>query len=881
MLHFFLDEWLEQFHREEQNYRSITVQAEVGFSEIEKLTCHVISKKLLWFSFWYSGSPQTTLRSTFAEWKRWHGFHMNQRMMQSLLEDCQKVASAQKNVAMLTETNDTLQEEFASLLDDNTSLYDNVQLLSYQIENAKRFVQSTLEREELVCFDGQLRMEVVSEVGYFILESLLRSQYNLGFHQRIIGPFSEDSSCLEQFFSYVLKIPATNPLSVPELTWESFITFLIELENFLRQNNIKFNIDDTLATKSSSQYDILLFHEWSTTCVFQQEHYIASPTLFFARHFEDHEISVYPTRDSASSPRTLGLQQNTTRHPSLSSVQSLLNLEKLQSSDLDLFSTHWQVLLVGRCFQEYGSLIFHQSDMSPYFHNWCISELLQKQKKIAKVTKPKASKKRITESGKEDRVKEQLIDHLPMRASRCIVNAYNLWTSICSDLCVATVVEVNSTSPAVHMTRSPSKQTLTSNRSASAVGRQDQPNLRMEKAPHFELSSTSIYLSGGPQASKKYGTFETSKLRSCDVYRVVELKRNIDELHDIVLRNWEKNKEVDATKAAMTHARLAMWNTACVLAQEKERMNTPLSSHTVSKDVRPSLFQVITWESKGICDIIQKEVDPESEMENVRRSFQVNDLYFRMLYAKAETGLDISHALTVEELWHTMKKLRVCTKVIPASLHDESVDHQVISVEEFAEIVLKICNEQFGEMTRLGQRVDRFVVEYLSSLQKPKSALHEEAQTTAMKSVLSEFKNTLHTIFKRFASKPRSKEKSVMHMKLRDWLGFIKEYKLVTTQFTSGLAQELFRSVQYEDSQEDELEMVFAEFCDAIIALAGFICHHLLITHTPAPVYRPLILNSANYLLGFALRCQAVCRPLCCVGLCCLELLFAMCASHL
>ncbi|CAK4276495.1 unnamed protein product [Aphanomyces euteiches] len=92
---------------------------------------------------------------------------MNQRMMQSLLEDCQKVASAQKNVAMLTETNDTLQEEFASLLDDNTSLYDNVQLLSYQIENvlAKRFVQSTLEREELVCFDGQLRMEVVSEVG--------------------------------------------------------------------------------------------------------------------------------------------------------------------------------------------------------------------------------------------------------------------------------------------------------------------------------------------------------------------------------------------------------------------------------------------------------------------------------------------------------------------------------------------------------------------------------------------------------------------------------------------------------------------------------------------------------------------------------------------
>ncbi|KAH9098472.1 hypothetical protein Ae201684P_017684 [Aphanomyces euteiches] len=697
-----------------------------------------------------------------------------------------KVASAQKNVAMLTETNDTLQEEFASLLDDNTSLYDNVQLLSYQIENAKRFVQSTLEREELVCFDGQLRMEVVSEVGYFILEP--------------------NSSCLEQFFSYVLKIPATNPLSVPELTWESFITFLIELENFLRQNNIKFNIDDTLATKSSSQYDILLFHEWSTTCVFQQEHYIASPTLFFARHFEDHEISVYPTRDSASSPRTLGLQQNTTRHPSLSSVQSLLNLEKLQSSDLDLFSTHWQVLLVGRCFQEYGSLIFHQSDMSPYFHNWCISELLQKQKKIAKVTKPKASKKRITESGKEDRVKEQLIDHLPMRASRCIVNAYNLWTSICSDLCVATVVEVNSTSPAVHMTRSPSKQTLTSNRSASAVGRQDQPNLRMEKAPHFELSSTSIYLSGGPQASKKYGTFETSKLRSCDVYRVVELKRNIDELHDIVLRNWEKNKEVDATKAAMTHARLAMWNTACVLAQEKERMNTPLSSHTVSKDVRPSLFQVITWESKGICDIIQKEVDPESEMENVRRSFQVNDLYFRMLYAKAETGLDISHALTVEELWHTMKKLRVCTKVIPASLHDESVDHQVISVEEFAEIVLKIY---------------RFVVEYLSSLQKPKSALHEEAQTTAMKSVLSEFKNTLHTIFKRFASKPRSKEKSVMHMKLRDWLGFIKEYKLVTTQFTSGLAQELFRSVQYEDSQEDELEMVFAEFCDAIIALAG------------------------------------------------------------
>ncbi|RHY32911.1 hypothetical protein DYB32_002118 [Aphanomyces invadans] len=391
VLHIFLDDWLEQFEKEELNYRSIST-----------------SYESLVF-------PTVAVNRLIA------------------------VATAQRNVAELTEINDALQEEFTWLQEDHNNLHDNVQLMYVQIDNAKQYLKSSAGREETVCFDGQLRIEVVSEIAHFILESLLRSQYNLGYHQEILGHVNQ-------------------------------------------------------------------------------------------------------------------------------------------------FTPHWRNLLVGRCFQEYGCLLFPSSDLCPYVHNPHISERLhsQKKKKLKK-SKSKASRRNL-------------------------------------------------------------------------------------------LASTQL-----------------------------DDEDDYDNESDI----------------------------------------TPLTASKHFVHIRPSLFQVINGDSPAIRKILHEEEDPEGEFVNVRRIFQVNDALFRLLYTKA--GPDVKYALTLDELWRTMKRLRV--------------------------------------MTQLEQ---------------------------------------LAGIFKRYAVKPKSKEKGVLHFKLRDWMAFVKDFKLLSPRFTYEAAHDLFRNVQEGASHEDDMEMVYAEFCEAVVALAGF-----------------------------------------------------------
>ncbi|RHY85888.1 hypothetical protein DYB31_011346, partial [Aphanomyces astaci] len=240
---------------------------------------------------------------------------------------------------------------------------------------------------------------------------------------------------------------------------------------------------------------------------------------------------------------------------------------------------------------------------------------------------------------------------------------------------------------------------------------------------------------------------------------------------------------VKHTKQALAHGRQVMWNSACGMAREKECANNTSIDLLTSRDVRPSLFQVLNFESAAIANIFRDEGDAETELVNVRRTFQVNDSCFRLLYTRA--GPDTKYALTVDELWRAMKRLRVVTQLVPTPRDDDSAEAtQVISVVEFAELLLRICNEQFGELGRLGQRVDRFVVEHLCFLQQAKSTLREEAQNPAMKVV--------------------------------DYMQNLIDFHLYPP------AHDLFRNVQEGASHEDDMEMVYAEFCEAIVALAGF-----------------------------------------------------------
>ncbi|RHZ10871.1 hypothetical protein DYB37_011527 [Aphanomyces astaci] len=341
------------------------------------------------------------------------------------------------------------------------------------------------------------------------------------------------------------------------------------------------------------------------------------------------------------------------------------------SSSQSPFTAHWRRLLVGRCFQEYGSLLFSPSDMCPYVYNAHISDRLHTHKK-KRLKKSKASRRNLlaaaqlndNNNDEDDDDGDNESEITPLTSSRHFVRAFHLWRDMCAALCHASVLDSTSDS-----------------------------------------SSASFH--------------------------------------------------VKHTKQALAHGRQAMWNSACGMAREKECANntsidlltsrgtylppsTSLESHMLVTllcvDVRPSLFQVLNFESAAIANIFRDEGDAETELVNVRRTFQVNDSCFRLLYTRA--GPDTKYALTVDELWRAMKRLRVVTQLVPTPRDDDSAEAtQVISVVEFAELLLRICNEQFGELGRLGQRVDRFVVEHLCFLQQAKSTLREEAQNPAMKVV--------------------------------------------------------------------------------------------------------------------------------------------------
>jgi hypothetical protein len=134
------------------------------------------------------------------------------------------MAQTQKYISELTELNDALHEELEWIQDDYNQLMETLQTLTYQTEHGKvlmtsrphdgrmsfrekcthnhiiyththiyaikcdsvatLFLKTSPLREETVIFEGQLRMEVVSELAYFVLESLLRFHYNLGYQQK-------------------------------------------------------------------------------------------------------------------------------------------------------------------------------------------------------------------------------------------------------------------------------------------------------------------------------------------------------------------------------------------------------------------------------------------------------------------------------------------------------------------------------------------------------------------------------------------------------------------------------------------------------------------------------------------------------------------------
>ncbi|GLD94257.1 hypothetical protein PINS_up002868 [Pythium insidiosum] len=199
---------------------------------------------------------------------------------------------------------------------------------------------------------------------------------------------------------------------------------------------------------------------------------------------------------------------------------------------------------------------------------------------------------------------------------------------------------------------------------------------------------------------------------------------------------------------------------------------------------------------------------------------------------------------------------------------------QVLSPEDLAEALLQLCNEQFlPQVTPLSARVELLVTQHLPLALQNQSIIRETMHRSDVKKVLQDHGQTLRIVFRRYCATERelvaaatAKRRMQRHnssstnptdssalssssttttttaasavtssnaapasatgitkfMRLANWLAFVSDYKLVRPRFSLDAATAVFRNVQEAESGfDDHLEMIFSEFCEAIVAIAG------------------------------------------------------------
>ncbi|OQR95152.1 hypothetical protein ACHHYP_00366 [Achlya hypogyna] len=789
----------------------------------------VLAKNLRWFSMWFSGSPRTLVASTFEDWRRFVLASTGRRIALKLQEDCDKVAVAQKYVTELTEDNAVLQNEHDQLREHNRLLLESIEALTTHSEHAKIFLRTTPAREESVCFDGQLRMEAVSELAHFVFESLLRFQYNVGFHQqRFFSPVSPDAVALEQLAAFALGKAADAP-SLASMGDDDIAVFLGGLHRAFaaRERHLLFC---TMAPPSASPVELL--YAMVGDLQRQQEHIAATSALFFARHFEDHETSISPPSLAAAKLRSpLGQSRAVLQDVAAAAAQSQLTQAQsiVPGTVRGGFGPQWRVLAVGRCFLEYAALLYHPCDMSPYVRNGHIAHRMRdfEYTRTAPITTDVAA----TDAADEGC---QSLECRPTRtadadaharvAAGAIIDGFATWKDVSLDLVVAGVVQAppDAAGDAPEPAPSPEKRASKSKGSMSALGSLPSARLprRLPPADHCQPEPSGIYATGAAAASKKFGDYAAAKLHAVDQCKVTQLNTDVRALRWTLEETHARSAEVVAARVAVCHVRRSMWQHGCALVAEKE--SQPFLGRRAKSDsavdTRPSLHTAVSWEVPAVAALVNEEADPAAEMSLVRALFERHDASLRKLYGRPGDG---GFAVAADELSRALKRLRIRTKVLSASKDDVV---QQIPVADLAELLLRICNEQFRELPCLSCRVESFVSEHLRYVNEAPSPLREVATSAAVKAVLADCKESLIAVFKAYAVKPKGRDRGVgrAHLTLREWSLFIKDYQLSTPQFTMESARQLFVDAQDGDPNEDAMEMLFVEFSEAIVGLAGF-----------------------------------------------------------
>jgi hypothetical protein len=196
--------------------------------------------------------------------------------------------------------------------------------------------------------------------------------------------------------------------------------------------------------------------------------------------------------------------------------------------------------------------------------------------------------------------------------------------------------------------------------------------------------------------------------------------------------------------------------------------------------------------------LLSVEREPGQELQRVRAIMEKKQLAFRQLYARHRAAS--AYALSLDELWHVVKLLRLPREVhalappTPSQLNQRQVNHageeddddelffttsqhtsahgqyheQLFSPEDLAEALLLLCNEQFPSLPSLSARVEHFAANHLpfaaNNANNSSSArsrffpggIRDLLLQTDAKRALSDHTQTLRVIFRRYCAKERN-----------------------------------------------------------------------------------------------------------------------------
>lgn len=404
----------------------------------------------------------------------------------------------------------------------------------------------------------------------------------------------------------------------------------------------------------------------------------------------------------------------------------------------------------------------------------------------------------------------------------------------------------------------------------------------MTSAKEKEASSTTSH--GGTRLSLTLGeTFHTARIRRLSLEDAQTLTQCVANIHRVVAVTSTRLQDFNVVRQQLRDFRQLQWEQASDVASQFASQSTAAapvqvdpavftSSHLV--DERKHVFECISFDNPVLERIFSIEENPHEELERVRGTLEGKKHLVRHLYTKHRAH--IAHAVSLDDLWHFVKVLRFPKEIhmLPA-MRDEDMAangfEQLFTPDDLAEILLQLCNEQFApQIAPLSARVEYFARHHLPFAAQNQSIIRELMHEPDVKRALADHSQTIRIIFRRYCAKERElsggSAAAAMHqqphggastgakanahsqqpqhrapvrhtshgitkyMRLVDWLAFIQDYNLLRPRFPIDYAVIVFRNVQEavapssnssEAQDEQQLEMIYSEFCEALVGVAA------------------------------------------------------------